>query len=263
MTNDEIIKLILKESDKIGDICNNHFLMEFGKFHNIKPKYNQLSAKQEVVAKKGYFMSTKKKYALWIINNEGVSVSEYDLKGLVIKRSDYPSYTKVKVQELIDMLLKEDKVSFSKIRQHISKTEETVYDMCKDGNKEIARPVTFTKKVEKYKTVPSSVLGMLLWNDLEYDYFVPGTKGYLFKILGIDPFLAPESIQNKINKINFKKNNTIVVPYEVDKLPSYYKIDTTSMVEFAWVNRYKEFLEPIWGNIDVNEKKTTALMTAF
>lgn len=248
----QIVSLILDESKKIQDVLNNHFLTEFAKLHNIKPQYNGFYAKQEVIAKKGYFLPVKKKYALWIINNDGVPCDEYDIKGLVTKRSDYPELTRKRIYDLIGLLVKTDKVSFKKIKEFIAKIEDELRLATMDGNRDIARPVSFSKDLANYKKIPSHIHGMMLWNELEYSYFVPGTKGYQYKIKGIDMFRAPEEVKNKLR--NRSLPNNIVIPYEEECIPDYYVVDIASMVEFAWVNRVKEMLEPIWSNIDKTKK---------
>jgi hypothetical protein len=154
-----------------------------------------MSLKQEMVAKNAYFFDTKKKYILYIINKEGNPVDEYEIKGLFLKRSEYPEITKIKIQAIVDMLLKGDTVSFSKIEAFNQETTKYILNLCRIGDKSVAKIVAYSKDIENYKLVPSHVLGMELWNQLEYKYFNSGTKGYQFKILGIDYDKAPEKIQ--------------------------------------------------------------------
>jgi len=249
-----IIKKILEHCSILEEVLNNELLIEFGKLRNIKTKYNRFSAKQEVIAQRGFFLDVKKKYALWIINNEGVDTEEFDIKGLITKRSDYPTLTKEKIMDIISFLVKDDVVSFKKIKKHIDEQDNNIRSLCIKGDKSIARPVSFSKPLKEYKRVPSHVEGMLLWNKLEYDYFVPGTKGYQFKIIGIDPVISTGRVQSSLPYINFKKNNNVVLPYEADRLPKYYNIDVESMIQFAWVNRYKELLHPIWDRLQSSGK---------
>lgn len=248
---DDKIELILNESRIIENVCNENFLEKFAELHNIPKEFNKFSVKQEVIAQKGYFLDVKKHYGLWIVNKEGVPVSKYDIKGLITQRSDYPDFTKKKITELLDLLLKEQKVSFTNIRKKIEEAEEKINDKILNGEKDIARPVSFTKELSSYKKIPSHIISMQFWNDIEYEYFFPGTKGYLFNILGIDEYKAPEKVKrNLANKYLGKKiPDRIVLPYEEDKLPDYYNIDTTAMLEFSWRNRVSELLKPLWEKI--------------
>jgi len=256
MEEKDIVDIILKKSKDIEEITNNYFLNMFGKLHNIPDKYNRFKVKQEVVAKRGYFLSVKKKYALWIINAEGVPVQEMDIKGIAIKRSDYSVITKVMISDILDAILKENKISFLKINKLINDYKIKIEDLALDRSKDIARPVTFSKNSEEYKArIPSHVKSMLFWNEMEYFHFSSGTKGYQFIIRGIDPYKAPKRVRDNYFEytINNKDQDRISIPYEEEKLPDYYVIDLERTLEFNWKNRVEELLEPIWDNLDLND----------
>jgi len=250
----KIVSKILEESKRIQSTLNDVFLKEFGRMHGVDDNENFLELKQEVVAKRAYFLDVKKKYALWIVNREGVPVQEPDLKGLITRRSDYPSITKEGITELVNLLIKGEKVSFKKIRKYKDKKTIEIEDLIKMGDKRIARPVAFTKPLDEYKVIPSHVNGMLLWNNLVYEYFVPGTRGYQFKIKGIDPYKAPESVKNNLHYFNLKKNNNVVLPAEEEKLPDYFIINFEGSLKFAWEDRVNEFLDPVIHRVD-NKRK--------
>ena len=95
--------------------------------------------------------------------------------------------------------------------------------------------------------------GMNFWNEVEYDYFVPGTRGYLFRITGIDQFRAPERVLKKLS--GKAAPNSIVIPFEEEKVPDYYHIDLNEAISFAWDSRVRELLEPMWAQIDPKSKK--------
>ena len=248
-SQEEIIDTVLDISKDASDFLNDDVIPRFVKMHGIDNKNSKLFLKQEVVAKRSLFFNKKKRYALHIVNREGYPRDEYDIKGMIIRRSDYPSYTKECIGKILDMLLKTEKVSFSDISDYIIDIEEKVTDMCMSGDKRVARPVS-CKADDEYKRIPSHVLGAKLWNVLEYNYFVPGTRGYLFKIRDVDVFNAPKRVRDKAHLIT-EKNNNIVLPFEEPNLPDYYTVDVPDMVEFAWTKRYSELLEPI---MDVMEK---------
>ena len=100
-----------------------------------------------------------------------------------------------------------------------------------------------------YKKVPTHIIGMKLWNICEYNIFVPGTKGYLFKINGIDwdsPYIT-EGAKRYQTMLMEQKLNYVVVPPEAPRLPKYFIIDVDFMVNFAWNDRVDEILKPIGG----------------
>lgn len=258
INENQIIELILKSSKILQDILNNHLLSKFSELHNIKPEYNKFSAKQEVIAKRAYFMSVKKRYALWIINSEGVAVDETNVKGLVTRRSDYPVITKILIKELMEMILRPEKISFKSIKKFIKEKEKLIKNLCISGSKEVSKPASFTRELKDYKKIPYQVHGMILWNELEYEYFIPGTNGNLYRIKDIDPFSAPKHVLDKLNKRKDKTQiNWIAIPYEEETIPNYYIIDTEHMIKYAWTDRIQEFLEPLWKDLFLVSNKNS------
>jgi hypothetical protein len=234
----DITEVVLRECAALENILNNTLLHEFVKLHNIDPKYCHLQLKQEVLAESSIFF-TKKKYGLYIINKEGKNVSEYDIKGMILRKSNFPEFSKEKIYTLLDMILKENPLDINKIKNYIKHTETEFIDLCKERSKIITGAVSFSKPLSEYKQIPYQVHGMILWNELEYKYFVPGTKGYLFRIKGIDVMNAPERVVEKIKRIG-SNHKHIVIPYEEEKLPEYYIIDSSAQIKFAWADRVKE-----------------------
>lgn len=250
-TNDKT-KLILDECKKLEDVINNNLLIEFGKLHNIKPEFNKLSVKQEIISDRGYFTGVKNKYVLHIISKKGIPCDEYEIKGIVTKRSDYPQKTKELLPNLFDILLKDKTISIKKLNDFIEQNRTIITNEVLKFSKSIARPITFKKDEADYKkdNQPHHIKAMLLWNKLEYDYFKQGDKGYLFKINGID------LKHNKSYDIDFTKNVYIAIPQEEEFLPEYYIVDVKYMVDFAWDKRIEEFLKPILDKIK-NVKKVS------
>jgi len=259
--DNDIVNLIISESKKLQDVLNNDLLARFIELHNIPKDKSQFFSKQEIVAKRGYFLDVKKRYALRIVNKEGVPVEEIEEKGLITRRSDYPSLTKEKLKTIFNLLLKEDKISFKSISKYIRDTELEIKDYIMKGEKCIARPASFSSELSSYKKIPYQVKGMEVWNMLEYKYFVPGTKGYLFRITGIDPYIAPKKVSENINKI--EEVRWIVIPYEEDKLPTYYKIDVEAMLAVSWTDRVNEFLRPVLPQVNKKINIEKQSLTTF
>jgi len=261
MTNEEITELILTESRRLEDLLNDDLLKRFATLHNVPDEHNRFILKQEVVARWAYFLSVKKRYALHITNEEGVNVDKLDTKGLITKRSDYPPLTKERVTEILYMLVMEEKTNFKQLRKFIETTREELLTHVRNGDPVIARPVTFSREREAYKKVPYYLAGMDLWNLLEYEYFVPGTKGYLFKIQGVDWSRAPDSVKKHEAKVTKNKIQYVVLPGEEDKLPPYFIINIDAMIEFCWDARCVELLEPIHSRIMGRRIDDTSILT--
>lgn len=245
MDNSKFIKDVLDQCHNFENIINKDLLVTFAKLHGVSPENSLLKTKQEVIASTSCFF-TRKKYALYIINKEGNEKSEYNFTGISIRRSNYPKYTKDNVLKLLDILLKSEDLldALRKANEFTKNIELEVKDLCKEGSKLIAGSVKYSKKMEEYKQIPYQVKAMELWNDLEYSYFSNGTKGFLYRISGIDLNLAPERVLNKLKELSVK-STSIVLPFEEEKLPEYYIVDIKKQTDFVWNDRVKEIMEAV------------------
>ena len=253
-TEQEIVDIVLQECKELDSILNNVILKKFAEIHNIKPEHSMFQLKQEVVAKNSIFMDVKKRYALYIINNEGKPCSRYEIKGMITQRSEYPPFTKEKITELLDLIIKNDQIDFKIINDFCERTRMEILERCQNHDKSIAGMGSMRSDIDSYDKKPFQVLAMELWNKLEYEYFVPGTKGCIFRINGIDIDKAPRKMHNKIHLINHK-NKYIAIPFEVDKLPDYYIMDTMAQVKYAWDDRESEVMRVLRG--DTNAEAQT------
>jgi hypothetical protein len=88
LPREERIKILLKFTDRIQERAN-HELTEVSKhLFNIQGGHH-FELKQEVIAEKAYW-SGKRRYAIYIVNKEGVDIEELDMKGLDIMKSNFP-----------------------------------------------------------------------------------------------------------------------------------------------------------------------------
>lgn len=243
----DIINDVNKWNEQIENYLNNKIIPQIVTTKNVDIKYNRLNLKNELVMSRGIFLA-KKRYSTHVITQEGNETDEIDTKGLEIKRSDFSSYSKESLQELLDIILKSEKISLNKINKFVVKKEREFIKRVREGSKTIARPVSFTKRLKDYKMVPQGVRGMLAWNSIVYEHFEVGSRGYLFKIAGIDLDKAPKDVVEKFNKefiAKGKKLEVIVVPDEEEKLPDYFIPNLKENIKFAWTDRYNLLLEPI------------------
>lgn len=88
MTDDVAISThILDIVTDVQKYINSAYDVYAERFHNVKE--HRLFIKQEIIGKAG-FWTAKKRYAVWVINKEGIPVDEIDIKGLDVVRSDFP-----------------------------------------------------------------------------------------------------------------------------------------------------------------------------
>jgi DNA polymerase elongation subunit (family B) len=90
-TQDEIVKAVLEVATEIQQLANDNLHILVQELFNVKypsePHYFEL--KQEVVLDRGYFAG-KRRYAMHIVNKEGVPTDELDMKGLDLMKSNFP-----------------------------------------------------------------------------------------------------------------------------------------------------------------------------
>jgi len=82
------IEALLKITDKIQEKANTNLNNISSEFFNIQSKHHFV-LKQEVIAEKAYW-SGKRRYAMYIVNKEGVEIEELEMKGLDIMKSNFP-----------------------------------------------------------------------------------------------------------------------------------------------------------------------------
>lgn len=240
------VKQIHEWCEEIQDFLNENKMKHLVRMHNVDTKYNRLELKNELVISRGIFFA-KKRYAIRVINNEGKDVDKINYMGLEIKRSDYPSKSKEFLKELSELLLNSEVVSLSKIMEFIKIKEKDFMRAISEGDKSIARPVSFGKELSEYKGMPQAIRAMLAWNDIMYDIHKPGAKAYLFRISGLDQMTAPPDVLEKYEKYIKKGNklDVIAIPDEEERLPEYFIPDLKGNLQFSFIDRYELMLKPL------------------
>ena len=120
--NDEkqMTDAILKVTGEVQSFVNKFYDMMAVRFFNIEK--HRFDAKQEVIAKTGFWLA-KKRYAQFIINKGGIVCDEMEVKGIDVVRTSFPiQFRKFMQQFLDDILRKTDKEI---IDQNILKFLET------------------------------------------------------------------------------------------------------------------------------------------
>ena len=156
-------------ADEVQGFINKSYDIYGKKFHNVDK--HRFDIKQENVAKAGLWIA-KKRYAQWIINIEGHTVSKLDVKGLDVVRSSFPpSFRKFMAEVLEDMLNDIDKVTLDdkilKFREHM-KTLPLIEVMFPVGVKNVKKYVRRGDKPfgVRMKGTPVHVKSALNYNDM-------------------------------------------------------------------------------------------------
>ena len=255
---DITIENIQKWCLDIENFLNKDKIINLVKKHNVDLDFNRLKLKNELVISRGLFLA-KKRYAIRVVAQEGKKVDKINYMGVEIKRSDYPSHSKEFLTELSQMLLKSEKVSLKKLLEFVSLKEKEFKRMILEGDKGVARPVSYGKKFDDYKTVPQGVRAMEAWNAIMYDIHKPGAKAYMYWVTGIDFDKAPKKVIEKYQKFikDGNKLEVIAIPDEEERLPEFFIVDLKSALKFSFIDRYELLLKPLL--LDFERKRNQVL----
>jgi DNA polymerase elongation subunit (family B) len=145
---EEVISKILELATELQKMANK-FIGEFAResfnLGEDAPHYFEL--KQEVVLDRGYFAG-KRRYAMHIVNKEGVTVDELDVKGLDLMKSNFPPIFKKFGEHLInEIMFGKEKTDIDKQILDFRTTIRTI------DWKKILKP-TGLKKMKEYIAAP-------------------------------------------------------------------------------------------------------------
>ena len=102
--DDEMATAILEVADSVQTFINKSYDVMAKRFFNIEE--HRYDIKQEVISKASIWLA-KKRYAQWIINNNGVTCDELEVKGLDVVRSSFPTRFRAFMTEILKDILKD------------------------------------------------------------------------------------------------------------------------------------------------------------
>jgi DNA polymerase elongation subunit (family B) len=218
------IGTLLKITDKIQEKANINLDDISKEFFNIQSKHHFV-LKQEVIAEKAYWAG-KRRYAIYIVNKEGVPIEELEMKGLDIMKSNFPPYFREFGEELIKSIL------FGKKKEDIDKFVMDFKNSMQTVEwKKLLKP-TGLKKLDEYierKPKPGEIFSKLklkcpintkasiITNDLlrfkklhtKYPEFTVGDKMYIaylkpnplnIEVIGLNGYNDAPDILNLVDK---------------------------------------------------------------
>ena len=182
---------------------------------------HRLEIKQEMIARTGFWVK-KKRYALWVISDNGVAMDELKVTGLDVVRSSFPkSFQKFMKEILVDVLKSKDK---DEIDKKILKFKS---DLSSISYTEVAKNSSI-KDIKKYETmIETDVLGK----------FGSGTPAHvkaainynkLLKMFKCPPKFPPIKNGDKI-KVVYLKNN----PYGLQEMAFKGDSDPQEIIQFV------------------------------
>ena len=169
-------------ASEMQDYLNDFYDIMSKKIFNVDVDKHRLEIKMENVAKAGLWIA-KKRYAQWIISDNGVPCDKLDVKGLDVKRSSFPkAFQECMGKVLIDILKGVGEEELTKYVLDFKKNMEN------RPNSEIAKN-TAVKNLKKYmpkgkrvpfttmKGTPAHVKAAIAYNDLITHFKVPFKYG--------------------------------------------------------------------------------------
>ena len=255
---DEKIKRLLLLTDELQTVANNN-LNNISKnlFNIINSHYFVL--KQEVIAEKAYW-SGKRRYAMYIVNKEGVEIEELEMKGLDIMKSNFPPYFRNFGEELIKSILfgkkKEDVDRFVMDFKNSMHTVEWIKLLKPTGLKKldeyIDRKPMAGELFSKLKLkCPVNTKSAIIYNDFlryknlkrKYPEFTIGDKMYI-------AYLKPNPY--KIDMIGYNGYND---PPEITQLIDKF-IDRDGLFDSIIRNKLETVYSDINWDLNLNPYKS-------
>lgn len=131
------------------DFLNSYYNLLSEKIFNVSKEKHRFQIKKEFVSRSGIWIA-KKRYAQWIIAENGIPMDKLDVKGLDVVRSSYPAqFRKFMSQVLIDILkgkteeeLTDDIHSFKKSLSKMDVTSVAKNSAVKELSKYIPKKTT-------------------------------------------------------------------------------------------------------------------------
>lgn len=247
---------------EVQDYLNNFYNILSVKVFNVPADKHRFEIKKEFVAKSGLWVA-KKRYAQWIIMNNGVPMDKLDVKGLDVKRSSFPkAFQEIMAEVLISILRGEtetqisDKVLAFKKRM----TEYEIKDIAKNSAvKELTKYMG--KKRQPFqveKGTPAHVKAAIAYNDCLKHFETP------FKY-------SPMGNGDKVKWV-YLKNNPLGLdglaftgyqdpPEIVDFISTY--VDHNRIFEAELKGKLQDFFTAVgWGDV-VSEQRTAEKFFSF
>ena len=251
ITNEDwMAEKTIEVADEVQDFINRSYDIYGKRFHNVDT--HRFDIKQENVAKAGLWIA-KKRYAQWIINVEGHTVSKLDVKGLDVVRSSFPpAFRKFMAEVLEDILNDIDKVELDdkilKFKDHI-KSLDLIDVMFPIGVKNVKK---YTKKGDepftpRMKGTPVHVKAALNYNDMLRHHNIKTIRG----------IINGEKIKWTYLKANPMSLDTMALkgyedPDVLRKFVESY-IDYNKVFKSAFANKLNDFYAALgWGQIPEN-----------
>jgi DNA polymerase elongation subunit (family B) len=260
MPDSEVAVLVDGIAGEMQDYLNKFYDILSDKFFNVQN--HRLEIKKEYVARAGIWIA-KKRYAQWIISNNGVAVDRLDVKGLDVRRSSFPkAFQDCMGTVLIDILKgkTEEELTAFVLAFKKSMVSRPIHEIAK--NSAVKNLSKYSPKKRQLfhmeKGAPAHVKAAILYNDCLTHFKAP------FKY-------SPMKDGDKIKWVYLKQNpfgldavglNGYSDPKEIMDLVTTY-IDYDKIFERELLKKLEDFYGALnWGEV-LSSTKTAEKFFAF
>ena len=260
MDDKEVAVLVDGIAGEMQDYLNKFYDILCDKFFNVQK--HRLEIKKEYVARAGLWIA-KKRYAQWIISNNGIATDKLDVKGLDVKRSSFPkAFQECMGTVLIDILKgkSEEEISDFVLAFKKSMTSRPIVEIAKNSAvKNLSKYLPKKRQLfQMEKGVPAHVKAAILYNDCLKHFNAP------FKY-------SPMRDGDKVKWV-YLKNNPLGLdglaftgyddPEEITNLISTY-IDHNRIFEAELQGKLQDFFNAVgWGEV-ISEQRTAEKFFSF
>lgn len=243
-------------AEEMQDYLNKFYNILSKKFFNIDPDCHRFEIKKEFVAKSGIWLA-KKRYAQWIILDNGVPVDRLDIKGLDVIRSTFPkAFANFMRQTIIDILRGAQKAELDTKIIDFKTSLSTIetYNIAKStGVKELSKYTPEKGTLFQFKKgTPAHVKAAWTYNQL-LKYFNCGFKYSSFRNGDKIKWVYLKQNPLKLEKVAFKGDN------DPDEIMNFIKnyIDYDTIFEQEMHKKLQLFYEALgWGNLNTKLSKS-------
>jgi len=245
LSEDERLKYCKRISKTIIDNINDRAYNEVQlNEYNSQEHDFKISFKQEIVARSGIFVA-KKKYTLWVIDEEGIPKDKTHTKGLEIIQSSCPQIIRSRLKNIISLLLKDS--DDTALMQQMEGDIEAIKTSLPE---EIALNIGITSvskhndKGEALKGCPYHVKGLLNYRKLVKSLDLEG------RVPELGSGMKVKVVYLKPNKWEFDTMSFLRWVKEFDE--AGIEIDYNKMVDKTYLHKISFLLEPM-GKADMIE----------
>lgn len=261
-TQDVIAGYVDGIAGEVQDYLNNFYDILSEKIFNVPKDKHRFEIKKEFVAKSGLWVA-KKRYAQWIIMNNGVPMDKLDVKGLDVKRSSFPkAFQDIMAEVLISILRGETEQEISD-KVLAFKKKMTKYDV-----KDVAKNAP-VKELSKYmgkkrqpfqveKGTPAHIKAAIAYNDCLKHFdspfkYTPMQNGDKIKWV----YLKDNPLG--LDGLGFTGYND---PQEIIDFVATY-VDHNKIFERELKGKLQDFFDAVgWGEV-VSEQRTSEKFFSF